>query len=46
MGVPVKFVCAVTSNDIVSRAITKGDYSMSENVISTLAPAMDIQVIK
>lgn len=46
MGIPVKFVCAVTSNDIVARAVTKGDYSMSKNVIPTLAPAMDIQVTK
>lgn len=44
MGVPIKFVCAVTQNDIVARAITKGDYSMSDSVIPTLAPAMDIQV--
>jgi threonine synthase len=45
MGVPVRFVCAVTQNDIVARAISKGDYSMSDNVIHTLAPAMDIQVL-
>ncbi|VDI00928.1 Hypothetical predicted protein, partial [Mytilus galloprovincialis] len=44
MGVPIKFVCAVTQNDIVARAITKGDYSMSDSVIPTLAPAMDIQI--
>ncbi|CAC5360111.1 THNSL2 [Mytilus coruscus] len=44
MGVPIKFVCAVTQNDIVARAITKGDYSMSDSVIRTLAPAMDIQI--
>ena len=45
MGVPIKFVCAVTQNDIVARTVTKGDYSVADNVIQTLAPAMDIQVI-
>lgn len=44
MGVPVKFVCAVTQNDIVARAVSKGDYSMSSSVVRTLAPAMDIQI--
>ena len=44
MGLPIRLVCAVTCNDIVSRAIKDGDYSIAKEVIPTLAPAMDIQV--
>lgn len=44
MGLPIKLVCAVTSNDIVARAIKDGDLSMASEVFQTLAPAMDIQV--
>ena len=44
MGLPIKLVCAVTCNDIVSRAIQNGDYTMAQEVVPTLAPAMDIQV--
>ena len=44
MGLPIKMVCAVTCNDIVSRAIKDGDYRMAPEVFPTLAPAMDIQV--
>lgn len=44
MGLPAKLVCAVTCNDIVFRAVSKGDYSVASHVVSTLAPAMDIQV--
>ncbi|XP_052229090.1 threonine synthase-like 2 isoform X3 [Dreissena polymorpha] len=44
MGLPVRLVCAVTCNDIVSRALSSGDYSVSQTVTPTLAPAMDIQV--
>ena len=44
MGLPAKLVCAVTCNDIVSRAVSSGDFSKSSHVTATLAPAMDIQV--
>ncbi|XP_046562759.1 threonine synthase-like 2 isoform X1 [Haliotis rubra] len=43
MGLPVKLVCCVNTNDIVYRTIVKGDYSMRE-VKQSLAPAMDIQL--
>ncbi|KAK3599421.1 hypothetical protein CHS0354_036440 [Potamilus streckersoni] len=43
MGLPVQFVCAVNKNDIVSRTISSGDFSMTE-VTPTLATAMDIQM--
>ena len=43
MGLPVKFVCCVNCNDAVARAISQGDMSVREVVVS-LAPAMDIQV--
>lgn len=44
MGLPIRLVCAVTCNDIVSRTFSKGDFSMTSNVTPTLAPAMDIQI--
>ena len=44
MGLPVRFVCTVNSNDIVARTVEKGDFSKAPQVVSTLAPAMDIQV--
>jgi hypothetical protein len=44
MGLPIRLVCAVTCNDIVSRAVSNGDFSITPEVTPTLAPAMDIQV--
>ncbi|OWF40335.1 threonine synthase-like 2 [Mizuhopecten yessoensis] len=44
MGVPLRLVCAVTTNDIVDRTVRNGDYSMADTVTQTLATAMDIQV--
>ena len=44
MGLPIKLVCAVNSNNIVDRAFSRGDYSISGDVIETLATAMNIQV--
>ncbi|XP_052227206.1 threonine synthase-like 2 isoform X5 [Dreissena polymorpha] len=44
MGLPVRLVCAVTCNDIVSRALSSGDFSLAQTVTPTLAPAMDIQI--
>ncbi|KAH3787564.1 threonine synthase-like 2 isoform X2 [Dreissena polymorpha] len=44
MGLPVRLVCAVTCNDIVSRALSSGDFSLAQTVTPTLAPAMDIQL--
>lgn len=43
MGLPLKLVAMVNSNDIVHRTVTTGDFSMA-NVTQTLAPAIDIQV--
>jgi len=45
MGLPVQLVCAVNENDIVHRAISTGDFTLSENVAQTWSTAMDIQVI-
>lgn len=44
MGLPLKLVAMVNSNDIVHRTVTSGDFSMAANVTQTLAPAIDIQV--
>ncbi|XP_071798793.1 threonine synthase-like 2 [Asterias amurensis] len=44
MGLPVKLVSAVNTNDIIHRAITHGDYSKASRVIKTYSVAMDIQI--
>ncbi|XP_006817161.1 threonine synthase-like 2 [Saccoglossus kowalevskii] len=44
MGLPIRIVSTVNSNDIMFRTLQNGDYSMSNDVIPTWAPAMDIQV--
>lgn len=44
MGLPLKLVAMVNSNDIMHRMVTSGDFSMAANVTQTLAPAIDIQV--
>lgn len=43
MGLPLKLVAMVNSNDIVHRTVTTGDFSMAAEVTQTLAPAIDIQ---
>ncbi|XP_012672808.2 threonine synthase-like 2 [Clupea harengus] len=43
MGVPLRLVAMVNSNDIVCRAVQSGDFSMATSVKQTLAPAIDIQ---
>lgn len=43
MGLPLKLVAMVNSNDIMHRMVTSGDFSMAANVTQTLAPAIDIQ---
>ncbi|MED6244052.1 Threonine synthase-like 2 [Ataeniobius toweri] len=43
MGLPLKLVAMVNSNDIVHRTVTSGDFSMATSVTQTLAPAIDIQ---
>lgn len=45
MGLPLKLVAMVNSNDIVHRTVTSGDFSMAPDVTQTLAPAIDIQVL-
>lgn len=44
MGLPIRLVVAVNSNDIIHRTVQKGDFSLCEVVKPTLASAMDIQV--
>lgn len=44
MGVPLHLVAMVNSNDVVHRAVQSGDFSMSNIVKQTMAPAIDIQV--
>ncbi|CAL8321974.1 unnamed protein product [Lota lota] len=43
MGVPLRLVAMVNSNDIVRRTVQCGDFSMAADVKQTLAPAIDIQ---
>ncbi len=44
MGLPInKLIVATNDNDILHRAITKGDYT-SKEVTETLSPSMDIQL--
>lgn len=43
MGVPLRLVAMVNSNDIVQRTVQCGDFSMAADVTQTLAPAIDIQ---
>ncbi|XP_076139602.1 threonine synthase-like 2 [Alosa pseudoharengus] len=43
MLVPIQLVAMVNSNDIVCRAVQKGDFSMATSVKQTMAPAIDIQ---
>ena len=45
MGVPLRLVAMVNSNDIVRRTVQSGDFSMAAEVKQTLAPAIDIQVL-
>ncbi|XP_071949026.1 threonine synthase-like 2 [Antedon mediterranea] len=43
MGLPLRLVCAVNKNDIVHRAFSTGDYSIS-GLKETISPAMNIQI--
>ena len=44
IGLPInKFIVATNQNDILYRAITKGDYHV-EDVLETISPSMDIQI--
>ncbi|XP_041091521.1 threonine synthase-like 2 isoform X2 [Polyodon spathula] len=43
MGLPVRLVAVVNENDIIHRAVQLGDFSLSQSVKHTLAPAIDIQ---
>lgn len=43
MGLPVRFVCAVTSNDIVARMVKSGQCELLD-VKPSLAPSIDMQV--
>ncbi|KAM6179865.1 threonine synthase-like 2 [Erethizon dorsatum] len=44
MGLPIRLVAAVNHNNIIHRAIQRGDFSRSKAVKPTLASAMDIQM--
>ncbi|XP_051654546.1 threonine synthase-like 2 isoform X3 [Manacus candei] len=43
MGLPIRVVAVVNSNDIIHRTVQHGDFSVAESVKATLASAMDIQ---
>ncbi|XP_016153641.1 PREDICTED: threonine synthase-like 2 [Ficedula albicollis] len=43
MGLPIRLVTVVNSNDIIHRTVQNGDFSLAESVKATLASAMDIQ---
>ncbi|NWI98905.1 THNS2 protein, partial [Crypturellus undulatus] len=43
MGLPIRLVAVVNSNDIIHRAVQHGDFSLSGSVKATLASAMDVQ---
>nr|XP_030126358.3 threonine synthase-like 2 isoform X2 [Taeniopygia guttata] len=43
MGLPVRLITVVNSNDIIHRTVQHGDFSVAESVKATLASAMDIQ---
>ncbi|XP_032542686.1 threonine synthase-like 2 isoform X1 [Chiroxiphia lanceolata] len=43
MGLPIRVVAVVNSNDIIHRTVQHGDFSVVESVKATLASAMDIQ---
>lgn len=44
MGLPITLVAGVNTNNIVARTLDGGDFSVQGSVITSLAPAMDIQV--
>lgn len=44
MGLPIRLVAVVNSNDIIHRTVQHGDFSLADSVKATLASAMDIQV--
>lgn len=46
MGLPITLVAGVNTNNIVARTLDGGDFSVKGSVITSLAPAMDIQVIQ
>ncbi|NWU85741.1 THNS2 protein, partial [Onychorhynchus coronatus] len=43
MGLPIRLVAVVNSNDIIHRTVQHGDFSLAGSVKATLASAMDIQ---
>ncbi|XP_072529602.1 threonine synthase-like 2 [Salminus brasiliensis] len=43
MGIPLRLVAVVNSNDILHRTVQSGDFSMAQSVQQTLAPAIDVQ---
>ncbi|XP_059326546.1 threonine synthase-like 2 isoform X2 [Ammospiza nelsoni] len=43
MGLPIRLVTVVNSNDIIHRTVQHGDFSLAQGVKATLASAMDIQ---
>lgn len=44
MGLPITLVAGVNSNDTVARTLERGDFSVKNEVIHSLASSMDIQV--
>jgi threonine synthase len=43
MGLPIRLILATNENNILTRFVTHGDYSLAD-VVETLSPSMDIQV--
>ncbi|XP_022106990.1 threonine synthase-like 2 [Acanthaster planci] len=43
MGLPIKLVCTVNSNDLLHRMLSTGELSTAPSVIKTYSVAMDIQ---
>lgn len=44
MGLPITLVAGVNTNNIVARSLDSGDFSIQGNMMTSLAPAMDIQM--
>ena len=46
MGVPIKLLAAVNTNDIVYQALNSGVFESSGDVFPSLSPAIDILVVR
>ena len=46
IGFPIRLVATVNVNDFLSRSLQGGNASAADQVTVTLAPSMDIQVLR